>query len=422
MHSRYLLLPTMAVIAGIGAAQAADQDFQIHGFASQGYIRTHGELYEDGLYGRDTNSGTFEFNEFALSVMTSPIERLRIGVQLSAYDLGKYGNDKVGVDWAFGEYQIKTGYEWLEASFVAGRFKTGHGFYNDYRDLDVTRTQVFLPRSTYSTSFRDFFLAANGAQLNAKFDTPAAGRFSISGFIGTQNFDEDEGPIFDVFASPFNGATSQPVPGSTNTLTSFDKITLDRLSGGYLDWDSPVDGLRLKGSALYAHQWSATGTMSTTLPFTGVPPFGTGGTILTAVEIDVSHWFDLMTGFEYQWQDLTVASEVSSSYYTAIARVGALNLPSSMRTLGTYLSANYQMTFLPGALSRLSVYGAGMWDRATDTYSDAKSYTRSAAIALRYDIVDHFLIKAEFERVQETSTTAIHTYGNIFSLKTTFDF
>jgi hypothetical protein len=355
-------------MAGISAAQAADLDYQIHGFASQGYIRTSGDLYEDGLYGRDTNAGTFEFNEFAINVMASPIERLRIGVQLSAYDLGKYGNDKVGVDWAFGEYQFKTNIDWLETSFVAGRFKTGIGFYNDYRDLDVTRTEVFLPRSTYSASFRDFFLAANGAQLNAKIDTSSAGRFSLSGFIGTQNFSESEGPIYDVFASAFNSDTvTNPftgavIPGATTTLTKFDKITLDRLTGGYLDWDTPVEGLRLKGSGLYARNWEATGTMTTHYGATGLvapfPPFTlvpAYGSTLSAVAIDVSHWFDIMSGFEYQWKDLTIASEVSTSYFNAVAKIDTIVIPVATRTLGTYLSANYQMTFLPGAWSRLSV-------------------------------------------------------------------
>jgi hypothetical protein len=143
------------------------------------------------------------------------------------------------------------------------------------------------------------------------------------------------------------------------------------------------------------------------------------------------------------WGDLTVASEAAYRYYTAKMTVGALDFPATgfpgpfppstvdqaagtqnlaSRSLGVYISASYQLSSLPGAWKRLSACGAFNWDRSTDTYKDTSSYVRAAAIALRYDIVDHFLVKAEFERVQETDKFAAHTYGNIFSLKTTFDF
>ena len=124
MRSCTALLPTIAMLLGSSTAMAMD-DFglQIHGFASQGYLRTDGDLYVNGLYGRDTNGGTFELNEFAVNVTATPIDRLRIGAQFIAYDLGKYGNDEVQIDWAFGQYQIPTDISWLDVNFVAGRFK-----------------------------------------------------------------------------------------------------------------------------------------------------------------------------------------------------------------------------------------------------------------------------------------------------------
>jgi hypothetical protein len=425
MRNRFLL-PSLAILVGTSAAQAADLGIQIHGFASQGYVETDGDYYADGWYGRDTNSaGTFEFNEFAVNVMANPIDSLRIGVQLSAYDLGKYGNDEVAIDWAFGELQVATGVDWLSTSVVAGRFKTGHGLYNDYRDLDVSRTSVFLPRSTYSPSFRDFFLAANGAQLNGTIDAGKAGSFTLSAFLGTQNFDNDEGVVYDTFGSPFNGPSTSPLPGSTNVLSSFDSISLEKMAGGYLNWDTPIDGLRLKGSTLYADKWEAEGTLITYLPPVGpLGPFN-GSPLLSQVNVDVDHWFDIMAGAEWQISDLTLMGEVSSSYFTAnITVTGAPNINLAQRTLGTYFAANYQLSFLPGNWKRLSVYGAGMWSRLTTVSADpdSKNYTRSGAIAVRYDIVDHLLVKAEFERIQDTDAGESHVYGNIFSFKTTFDF
>lgn len=439
MHNRLFLIPTLAVLAGTSAAQAADLDFQIHGFASQGYVETHGDAYEGGWYGRDTNeAGSFEFNEFGVNVVATPIERLRIGVQLIAYDLGQYGNDEVQLDWAFGEYQIPIS-DGFDLSVVAGRFKTGHAFYNDYRDLDMTRTSVFLPRSVYSASFRDFFLAANGAQLNANINAGVLGSITASGFLGTQNIDEDEGPLRDIFATGAAQSISLgPVGNLTTSLKNFDYIRVENFNGAHLEWNTPLDGLRFKVSSLYADNMEASGTMIATLPINGGLGASSGTSDETSIDIVVDHWFDVTIGAEYVWSDLTLATEMTNQYYRAKSITGALDFPPfgptafidqagrttdlANRTTGFYGSATYQLSLLPGAFKRISVYGAFSWDRSSNPLADTSSYTRTGAVALRYDIADHFLLKGEFERVQETSSAGVRTYGNIFSLKTTFDF
>lgn len=436
-------LSFLVPLVAASVASAADMSsVQLHGFASQGYMRTHGDRYEgSGQYGRDTNRGTFEFNEFGLNAIASPLDRLRVGIQLISYDLGKFGNNQMQLDWAFGEYQIPIAWDDLRLSVVAGRFKTGHAFYNDYRDLDMTRTAVFLPRSTYSATFRDFFLAANGGQVNGSLDLHAAGSVDFSGFIGTQNLSEKEGPMYDIFSSGVNQDISLPFGLGTMMLrlNKFDSLTLQRMSGGNLSWNTPIEGLRLKGSSLYADQFKARGDLTATLPANPGLGAAAGTSTQTTVDIDVRHWFDITTGAEYQVGDLTLASEVTWQYYFASSTIGALDFspfggapgmldqgPSTVdfanRTAGGYLSATYQLSMLPGAWSKLSVYGAGTIQRSTDPMNDISSYTRSGAAALRYDVADHFLVKGQFDRIQETDTDGDATYGNLFSLKTTYDF
>lgn len=438
LHRR---LTTLLPLVAVSVASAADiSSVQFHGFASQGYLRTAGDLYEDGgQFGRDTNRGSFEFNEFGLNAIATPADRLRIGIQLNAYDLGKYGNDQVQLDWAFGEYQVPVAWDDLSLSVVAGRFKTGHAFYNDYRDLDMTRTAVFLPRSTYSATFRDFFLAANGAQINGSLGLHAAGSLDFSAFTGTQNLNESQGPMRDIFASAVNQDVALPGLGNLSLrLDKFDSLVLQRMNGGNLTWNTPVDGLRFKGSSLYADSFKARGSLTATLPQSAFLGGASGTSTKTDVEIDVRHWFDITTGAEYQVGDLTLASEVTWQYYYASSQIGALDFapfgtadpydsgPNAVdianRTTGGYLSATYQLAFLPGAWSHLSVYGAGTLERNTNPLQDSNSYTRSGALALRYDVADHFLVKGQFDRVQETDTTGDATYGSQFSLKTTFDF
>jgi hypothetical protein len=87
------------------------------------------------------------------------------------------------------------------------------------------------------------------------------------------------------------------------------------------------------------------------------------------------------------------------------------------------VSATSQLSSLPGAWSRLSVYGAGSYLRSSSLVDDESfSYDRSGAVALRYDVTDHFLVKGQFDRMRDTNTSGDTTYGSMFSLKTTFDF
>ena len=433
-------LSVLVPLVAATVASAADTSLQFHGFASQGYIRSGGDKYEDnGAFGRDTNRGSFEFNEIALNALANPVDRLRIGIQIISYDLGKVGNNQPQLDWGFGEYQVPIAWEDLRVSFVAGRFKTGHAFYNDYRDLDMTRTAVFLPSPTYSATFRDFFLASNGGQLNASLDLHAAGSVDVSGFIGTQNVDESRGPLADTFRQGLDQEVNVgPIPfipggpGATMNLqvtTQFDRwdsFTIDRMSGGNLTWNTPLDGLRIKGSSLYAQHMRAVGKFNSITKTTITTPGGSTVSYQPAFETvttDIDKWFDITAGVEYQIGDLTLATEGTWQHFTGTSVAGTQTVELTSRNAGGYVSATYQLSSLPGAWSRLSVYGSGSYLRASSLVDDESfSYDRGGAVALRYDVTDHFLVKGQFDRTRDTDTTGDTTYGSMFSLKTTFDF
>ena len=60
------LIPTLAVLATIGAVTAADNlDLQVHGFASQGYLLTR----NNALYSPESeNHGTFDLNDHSTTL------------------------------------------------------------------------------------------------------------------------------------------------------------------------------------------------------------------------------------------------------------------------------------------------------------------------------------------------------------------
>jgi hypothetical protein len=306
MASSRILVPALAVLAAIPLAAMDSSDVQIHGFASQGYLRTT----NNELYGQETTKGTFSFNEFGLNVVATPIERVRVGVQLFSNSLGDFGRNEVKVDWAFGEYQLPvSGDNSLAVS--AGRIKTGFGLYNDYRDLDMTRTSVFLPESVYAASFRDFFLAVNGAGLNGTLAIGSFGSLEANIWVGTQEIDNEYGPIPDIYLTQ-------------GFVEKVRDINVDHLQGGGLTWNTPVDGLRFKGSILSASHLVAEMSAKQTafMPGVNLP----AGTIVTS---DVTAYSNITVGAEYQFGDLTLASEYSNAYWKASTdTVLTVNLPT----------------------------------------------------------------------------------------------
>ena len=90
----------------------AQDPVQIHGFLSQGYLKSSANNYL-----ADTEDGTFQFNEFGINFTTDLADGLHMGMQLFARDLGSLGNDDVIIDWAYADYFYKS---WLGIR-IAGR-------------------------------------------------------------------------------------------------------------------------------------------------------------------------------------------------------------------------------------------------------------------------------------------------------------
>ncbi len=145
----------LAALVWAAPAHAQLDDLFISGFVSQGYFNSSGNEY---LIDK-SEKGSAEFNEAALVFYSQPTDRVRIGVQLFARDFGNNGNNVVVLDWAFGDYQWKD-----ELGFRVGKVRLPWGLYNQVRDVDVARDQIFLPQSVYNEDFRDFLLAGNGLQ------------------------------------------------------------------------------------------------------------------------------------------------------------------------------------------------------------------------------------------------------------------
>ena len=193
---------------------------EIHGFVSQGYVRSSANNF---LTSTDSRRGSFELAELGLNFTQPLSERLRAGIQLFARDLGPLGNYSIKADWFYLDYRWA---DWLGVR--AGRTKLPFGLYNEINDVDAARVPILLPQSMYPVRSRDYLLAQTGLELY--------GRIS-KGPLGALDYRMYGGTIFlDV---PTTGAAAGQV------------LSLDvpYLYGGRLLWETPIEGLRAGASA-----------------------------------------------------------------------------------------------------------------------------------------------------------------------------
>jgi hypothetical protein len=393
---------TIAALAGAAGAMEVGP-VELHGFASQGYLYTT----NNNFMGPTTQGGTFEFNEFALNATAQPHERVRVGLQIMAYDLADTGNDQVQIDWAYGTYRhpLAAG---VDVALTAGRFKTGHGLYGDYRDIDVARSAVFLPITTYSPRYRDYYIAVNGASV-ALSAQGRMGSIEAMGYVGTNQTDVDgtAGRQFAAF-----------IPG-----LEVDSMRSKRVDGGHVNWSTPLDGLRLHGGVMHINHFLVDGHLTTPVS----PPGGGAGRLATTtVHFDLQDYWDGIAGLEYQAGNFTFAAEGSQIYFSIEPTMGGMPAGKVYnRWTNGYLLTAWRFHRL---FEISSSYGVFLSDDS-DTGTDDPEH-RGASIALRFDPIDHWLIKAEFQR--NRGTALLNSFDNpngypsrwwnMVAIKTTYDF
>lgn len=202
-------------IEPVSATSPDLRSVQLHGFVSQGAFISSSYNY----LGRSKN-GSVEFTEAALNASSEVADRLRVGLQLFARDIGPIGDYKISLDWAFLDYRWK---EWLGVR--AGRVKMPFGLYNEVNDVPGARLPILLPQSIYPVRSRDFLLALTGAAIYGSPLVGTAGAIDYQVFFGTIFLDLGDSP-------QFIGAHTR------------------RAGGAQVFWRPPIEGLRIGPSFL----------------------------------------------------------------------------------------------------------------------------------------------------------------------------
>ena len=151
---------------GVTALDLGYEDWQAHGFVSQGYTLTS----QYNTFGHSRGSGSLDFTEIGVNVLGHIKPNLLIAAQGLYRNTG--GSDQEGfrLDFANLDYHMSIG-EQATAGVRLGRVKNPFGLYNDTRDVVWTRPGVFVPQSVYfdSLALRQPMISSDGGVLYGRY-------------------------------------------------------------------------------------------------------------------------------------------------------------------------------------------------------------------------------------------------------------
>ena len=334
----------MLLVASSAHADDELWEVEVHGFASQGFLLT-----TENNYLAETERGSFEFAEAGLNVTRPLTDRLRTGLQLFARDLGPIGDYEAKLDWFYLDYRWR---DWL--GFRAGRVKLPFGLYNDSADIDAAHGFALLPQSVYPAQNRDFLLAQTGVEAYGYHELDRAGALDYRAYAGTIYLDVDD-----------------------SSVTVLD-LGIPYVVGGRLLWETPVEGLRIAGSAQALRLESDL--------LIGMP---------VSIAIPAVLW---AASAELARDDMTFAAEYSR-WHVDVESSDPMVVPESSRVserayaMWTYRARSWLQ---PGAY--YSIYYPDVEQR-----SGREARQHDAAATLRFDLNPHWILKVEGHYMRGTA-------------------
>ena len=273
-----------------------NQDIQVHGFASQGFVSTDGNNW---LTMKTGDIGSGQFTDFGGNASVQITDKFRIGAQIYDRNLGQLGKWHPQLDWAEGTYKFNS---WLGVR--GGKVKTVLGLYNDTQDLDFLHSFALLPQSVYPTDVRDATLAHEGVDVFGDIGLgKKGGTLSYTAYVGRRS-DSRYGGYAYLIGKSFNSLTAPQY-------------------GGDLRWTTPVKGLLVGVSRLNENitaKWASGTPAETTVK-------------------SPATWTNQVFG-QYRWKKLDLDSEYRHYYLNA--RIDGM-FPFVTNVHGWYVSGAYQI-------------------------------------------------------------------------------
>jgi len=377
----------------------------IHGFISQGYLYSTNNNWMGA-----SENGTWQFNELGLNFTSMLTNRLRIGMQFFARDIGTIGNDEITVDWAYADFHIT---DWF--GIRAGQMKNPWGLYNELRDIDFLRDSVFLSQTMYTESARDSFLQTKGIGIYGTIDARVMGMFRYLALYGTTAIDAEGGTA--QLLEEATTAVSLNLLGGGGLLQALVRgdisgFNVERTYTISLEWQLPVEGLRIAGSF---NRIDYTFDLSLTI----------AGTPIVQLDNQLLEQENWTASIEYTVYDLLLTAEIIRAYAFGI------------HIQGWYTMASYRLF---DWLSFGAYYGEYYPDesdksgRSPGLLADYQAWQKTISSFVRFDINENWLVKAEYQynngvaalsrqdNLNNAGFASFDQYWNLLAFKVTFNF
>lgn len=276
----------------------------IHGFVSQGFFVSN----QNTFLSENSRNGSFEYREIGINFQKEVGNRLRMGIQLLCRDIGTFGNNKVIVDWAYGNFNVHDMF-----NISAGRMKNQLGFYSDVQDIDFLVPWASLPYYIYDKGLRTITSSTDGFKVfgNVKL-----------GFFGDLDYTFTIG-VTDV------GENSDIEEYGRTIKERFTKTSVKNIHIPQITYNSPIEGLRINFAYYQAMKFRYT------VPNKYVYGF------LTDVDISQNiRWF--YTGIQYQHYLFDLVAEYHHQFMDGDQHAVSLDihLPDTTRRVGGYIGYN----------------------------------------------------------------------------------
>ena len=369
-----ILLPPAQAFADDAEAGTTILPVEVHGFVSQGFIKT-----TENNYLAESKRGSFEFSEVAINFSKDLTDRMRVGMQLFTHDLGPLGNYRTRFDWFYLDYHF---FDWLGVR--AGRTKLPFGLYNESSDIDAARVPILLPQSVYPVANRDFLLAQTGAEVYGNVAIGPAGSLEYRLYGGTVFFDTSD---------------------ATLALTN---VTVPYIIGGRLMWQTPVEGLQAGGSVQKLR-------IDADLPAAQVAALQMAGALPAGFTGDLPLKIPALLGvgsLEYSANDLLVAAEYSRWRLRIESPVPALAADESVSERAYLMSSYHVRPWLSPGLC-YSVYFPNADDRSGHKPAPGSpagtppvgraGYQYDLGATVRFDLNPYWILKVEGHAMHGTA-------------------
>ena len=400
MQSRLtnIIISTCIFIFGMIASynlQANTNDFEFHGFLSQGYIKTSANNFLD-----TSSEGSFDLAEAVVNGRYSISDDWYLATQLISRDYGDYHvvEQDIGLDYGLLGGKIFSESN-QQLNFQIGMVKIPFGLLNIGRDIPSTHIGILLPQSIYNEYNRNKNLSNYGGILQYN-NTQSWGDIQASLAIGKINISEKEHKEIVAF---YGRTTPENLVGfryDSNIDTTAQLI-----------YSTPGKHLRL-GFTFNESEYDYNYSVERIFP-------AENSFIIANVynELNVHNRYYLYS-MEFQLGDWSFLTEIlkRKQYTTNNAQVFGQNYPFTADNPNTefkYFQVSYALNEQVELFSR---YEHGYWDTYDKSGSNIPygnsyvGYHKNFVVGVDWYITDNLSFKAEYHKLK--GCASLHWINN----------